>query len=734
MAKMEKRAGKAKLKVIVPALLIGTFLLGYMLGGGHRGTIPPVKEAERQTEAPEQVEAGNVTYTCSMHPQIRLPEPGKCPICFMDLIPVKKDRAKGDFENVSLREITLSPGARKLAEVVVQPVERRHVSVETRMVGKVDYDETRLGYITAWMGGRIDELYVDYTGSVVKKGQAMASIYSPELLTAQAELIQAVKAIQDLEKSGSQRVKESAKQTERAAREKLRLLGFTDEQIQAAARRGTPSDHITLYASMSGVVIKKDILEGMYVQTGARIYTIADLSRVWVILEAYESDLPWVTLGQGVEFQTDAYPGESFRGKVVYVDPIVTEKTRTVKIRLEVPNPSGKLKPGMFVRALKRSQVEGEEGPLVIPASAPLITGKRAIVYVQAPGKEGIYEGKEIVLGPRAGDYYIVKNGLAEGELVVTKGNFKIDSAVQLLAKPSMMSPQGAQTGTSRQRDQGDLRSSPPSDRVRSTFQLPPPLASRLQQLATAYDDIERSLETSDLEKIRQANKAFYETLRSAEPTPLEGPAALAWKEHTMLLRNDTFLGSEADTNEEAARLFVTLTEHFNRFKDDFLQREPSPLPFPFADVSSDFRKQLGLVFDHYLELQNALASDDSEAAKEKAERLNKAVKEVDMNLLGGGARTVWVEALKKVNTGLSQILKAGDLEGFRSGFEPLSVGLAEAIYHLGLDRHGSVFELYCSMAFDDKGAMWLQEDEDIRNPYFGAAMLQCGEVRRRIK
>ena len=734
MVEKEKKAGRAKLTLIVPALLIATFLVGYIVGGGHRGTAPPAKEAQKQNHVAEQVQEAATTWTCSMHPQIRLPEPGKCPICFMDLIPVKKDRATGDFDRVSLRQITFSPQARKLAEVAVQPVQRRPVSVETRMVGKVDYDETRLGDITAWMGGRIDKLYVDYTGSVVKKGQAMASIYSPELLTAQAELIQAAKAMKELEKSGLQRVKESAKQTERAAREKLRLLGLTNGQIEAVYQKGTPSDHITLYAPMSGVVIQKDILEGMYVKTGARIYTIADLSRVWVVLEAYESDLPWVTLGQDVEFQTDAYPGEIFKGKVVYVDPVVSEKTRTVKVRLDVPNPKGKLKPGMFIRATKQSSVKGEQGPLVIPASAPLITGKRAIVYVQVPGREGTYEGKEIVLGPRAGDYYIVRSGLAEGELVVTKGNFKIDSAVQLQAKPSMMNPQGARGGGSHTHDDGTLSWGSSSQKARFSFQVSPQLASKLPQLVTAYEETERSLQARDLENIRQANKAFYDTLGSLDATSLNGPAALAWKEHTMLLRNDTFLGSEADTKEEAARLFATLTDHFEGFKADFLQTEHDFLPSPMANVPSDFRKQLGLVLDTYLALQASLAADNVQAAQDARARLNKAMQQVHMSLLKEEAHTVWMEALEKINAGLSLILEAQDLEGIRKGFEPLSLGLAEAIYHLGVEREGALFELYCSMAFDNKGALWLQEDKDIRNPYFGAAMLQCGEVRRQIK
>jgi Cu(I)/Ag(I) efflux system membrane fusion protein len=244
---------------------------------------------------------------------------------------------------------------------------------------------------------------------------------------------------------------------------------------------------------MGGIVVKRNGLEGMYVNTGTRIYTIADLSKVWLQLDAYESDMPWIRYGQEVEFQTETYPGEFFKGKIAFIDPILNEKTRTIKIRVNVENKKGKLKPGMFAHAIVKSRIAAagkvmdpdlsgkwispmhpevvkdkpgscdvcgmdlvraeelgyvsteevaKDAPLVIPASAALLTGKRVVVYVQVPGKEGVFEGREVVLGQRAGDYYIIRDGLQEGELVVVNGNFKIDSAIQLMAKPSMMNPE----------------------------------------------------------------------------------------------------------------------------------------------------------------------------------------------------------------------------------------------------------------------------------------------------
>jgi Cu(I)/Ag(I) efflux system membrane fusion protein len=710
------RKGGALRTIAIIAVIAAAFALGYSI----RGKGGPSRPDQHADEQVVQEQKGDIIWTCSMHPQIRLPQPGKCPICFMDLIPVQRDSKTGETEAVSLRQITLTQDARKLAEVMVEPVVRRSVAVETRMVGKVDYDETRQGYITTWMAGRIDKLYVDYTGSKVTKGQPMALIYSPELLTAQAELVQSLKAAKDLDKSGMARVRDAAKQTEQAAREKLRLLGFTDQQTEELIQRGTPSDHITLYAPIGGVVIKKDVLEGMYVQTGTRIYTIADLSRVWVILDAYESDLPWVKMGQQVEFQTDALPGEVFKGAVVYIDPLVNEKTRTINVRLDVPNPGGKLKPGMFVRAVKRARTDGAKEELVIPASAPLITGKRAIVYVQVPGKEGTYEGREIVLGPRAGDFYVVRSGLSEGDLVVTKGNFKVDSAVQLMAKPSMMNPEGAEA--------------PGEGGKASPAVVPAALASQLPRLANAYETLKATVLQNDLQKSREAFKVFYNVLCAIDPTSLKDQSALVWKEATMLLRNDSMLGGEADTNGEATGLFRTLSGHYQIVREYFGLDQVLLVQSVSASVPKEFKKEIGKVLQDYLTLQAALAGDDDAAAKKAGEKFTSTLKKMDMSLLKGEALTLGTKTMETLRKGTEMIAAAQDIEAMREAFEPLSVGMANSVERLGVEIKGPVFELYCSMAFNNRGAIWLQQDEDIRNPYFGAQMLKCGEVKRQLK
>jgi len=481
---LKKWLARPAYRVVVIVLI--AFVFGFWVRGWK---VSSLQDTERIHAAQDKEQI----WTCSMHPQIHQPKPGKCPICFMDLVPVDSSGEAG------LREISFSKDALKLMEVQTTVVERKFVEAQIRMVGKVDYDETRLKHITAWVGGRIDRLYVDFTGTRVIKGDHMVYLYSPDLISAQAEFLQVAKSVQNIKPNGSELIKRSTRATLEAVSEKLRLLGLSQQQIKNIEKTGQPTDHITINAPIGGIVIEKHVTEGTYVQTGTKIYTIADLSRLWVQLDAYESDMMWIRYGQEVEFTTEAYPGESFKGQISFISPTVDPKTRTIKVRLNVSNPQGKLKPEMFIRAVVRSkialggkvvdadmagkwicpmhpsvvkEVSGEcdicqmdlvtteslgflkaelpeHAPIVIPATAALITGKRAVVYVRKPDVEKpTFEGRQIVLGPRAGDYYLVKEGLTEGEVIVSKGNFKIDSALQIQAKPSMMNPQGQSGST----------------------------------------------------------------------------------------------------------------------------------------------------------------------------------------------------------------------------------------------------------------------------------------------
>lgn len=758
-------------------LILACLGLGYALRAGSA----PVHVDVTVAAAPETTEAvaqETVTvWTCSMHPQIQQPEPGLCPICSMPLIPVATGGEVG-----SMREFKTGEAALKLMEVQTSPVERRFVTAEVRMVGKIAYDETRLGYITAWIPGRLDRLFVDYTGIRVEKGDHMVYIYSPELLAAQEELIQALRAVEELSASGLDIMKETAQATVVAAREKLRLWGLAPDQIEETERRGTPSDHMTIYAPIGGIVIHKNALEGMYVKTGTRIYTIADLSHVWVKLDAYESDLMWLRYGQKVAITGEAYPGESFTGWIAFIDPVLDERTRTVKVRVNVPNPDGKLKPEMFVHSVVKARVamggrvmdpdligrwicpmhpevvkdaagacdlcgmplvtaeslgyvaaveEEEVRPLVIPVSAALVTGKRAIVYVEVPDQDQpTFEGREIVLGPRAGDYYIVRHGLDEGDMVVTRGAFKIDSALQIQAKPSMMTPEGGGAGGVHHHGAEPARAAP--GQQASGAQVPAAFSEQVRRVVEAHASVAEAMETGDIGQVRAAFNALGAAVDSADGTLLSGHPRMLWKELSMLVKNDAVEGGDATDLKVARRVASVLDDHMRRVRAQFGAVHEEHAEVPLAEpveVAEAFRGQIGEVFQGYLALQTALAEDDWDGALVAAGTMRDALDAVDMGLTRGDAHMAWMESLSGLQTALDEMGEAADIGALRAGFSGLSEKLAAVIRRFGIAPARPVYRLRCPMAFDGRSAWWLQADRDTRNPYFGAAMPECGEV-----
>lgn len=460
-------------------LTMGLVLTAFLLGSWFAAVDTTLENVNQNTHR----ESSQV-WTCSMHPNVQLPEVGQCPICFMDMIPLVNQSSN----SINPNQLSLSENAVKLADIETVTVAYGKAEMVIQLSGKVGYDESRIGNITAWVSGRVERMFVDYTGITVNKGDHMIELYSPDLYAAQEELIQARKLL-STGVSPSASYQKSMESNLFAAREKLRLMGLVAAQIKDIEYGETPTDVVTVYSPMSGVVIQKNGVEGAYVKTGTNIYTIADLGRVWVILDAYETDLPWLAFGQDVSFKTEGIPGKIFKGRIAFIDQMVDEKTRTVKVRINVANPNGQLKPGMFVRGLIQASIGGEgkvispelankwvcpmhpevvkvkfdscpicemdlvkseslgivhtaghrHDNLLIPASAVLKTGDRAIVYVKVPIDEPTFEGREIILGLRVGDQYVVKSGLTAGEKVVFKGNFKIDSAMQISAKSSMM-------------------------------------------------------------------------------------------------------------------------------------------------------------------------------------------------------------------------------------------------------------------------------------------------------
>lgn len=435
----------------------------------------------------------NDVWTCSMHPQVRLPEPGNCPICGMKLIPLSQ---------LTDEQTRVAHQAR----IVTEKVSFRELFKEVRTVGKLDFNERRVSHIASRVAGRVDRVFVDFTGIEVKRGDHLVSIYSPQLVVAQTELFRA------LERFGQATPERQAQDRSflDAARTKLRLLGILDEQIEEMERSRKELTHVTIYAETGGTVIEKDIRQGQYVAEGDSLYRIADLDPIWLYLDVYEYDLGWVRYGQPVEVRLEAYPGELFRGTVVFIDPFLDDKTRTVRVRVNLKNPDRRLKPAMYASAeirvpLKpdgtprptglegkyicpmhpevvqdnpgkcsicemplepvptpRLQLPSREKPvpdatgaeakgkvLSVPVSAVLDTGRRRVVYRKT--KDGAFELAEVMLGARAetqsdgkiAGYYPVFSGLAAGDEVVVRGGFLLDSQRQIEGMPSLLYADG---------------------------------------------------------------------------------------------------------------------------------------------------------------------------------------------------------------------------------------------------------------------------------------------------
>jgi Cu(I)/Ag(I) efflux system membrane fusion protein len=519
--------------------------------------------------------------------------------------------------------------------------------------------------------GRIDRLYVNATGVPVRKGDHLAEIYSPDLIAAQQELLSAANALSA--PAFNANPANTFRETLTATKEKLRLLGFSETDIDAVLSKKAPSDHMTMRSSQGGIVLEKMAVEGAYIEAGMPVYLIADLSMVWVKLDAYESDIAWLKPGQKVDFTVEAWPGEAFSGVIHLIDPVIDPMTRTVKVRVEAPNSGNRLKPEMMVRAIVRVDVSasgkvlgknlrgkwmcpmhpnivksgagtcdicamplepaeslgyGTSGlehidPLVIPATAPLITGERAIVYVQVDSSDQvIYEGREVVLGPRAGDYYVVKSGLAEGEKVVVNGVFQIDSELQIRAKKSMMNPGGG--------------------------------------------------------GLAQTGHAGH-----------GGSTALA-------------VVAQPDMESKA-----------------------TPVP-----VSPSMIKKLAPIFIAYFESADNLSRDDLSSVKKSLEALSVAIDKAESDKSNDA---MW----KSITAGLGDALlhrrHIESLADARGIFEKASAQIIRLAKMYPGAAQETRYIAFCPMAFDGKGAYWLQKHDVIANPYFGPAMLKCGEIKEII-
>ena len=602
-------------------ILILGLIIGWIIKPSPKQDGNLSKDADRaKTNQQISKSTNQQIWTCSMHPQIREDHPGKCPICGMDLIPLNTEENQ---EAVGPDEIKMSEASMKLAQVEITRVEKETPVKEVYMPGKVKADERRIAVISSRFAGRIEKLFIDFTGQYVRKGQRLAVIYSPALVTAQKELFEA-KKYEDTNPSFYN-----------AAINKLKLWDLSDAQIQGILDKGEPQFYFDILAPQSGTVTKRVVTLGDYVKEGSELFEVANLSRVWVMFDAYEIDLPWIKSGDKVHFTIGSMPGREFTSTVTFIDPVINAQTRTAAVRTEIDNPGGKLKPEMFATGILHAVLPGKKESLVIPKTSILWTGKRAVVYVLKPGSDYIFSYRDIVLGPEAGDYYVVAKGLNEGEEVATNGVFKIDAAAQLQGKKSMMSP-GPSTLEGGMSDPLDL-------------------------------------ELSD------NNSGDHPALKPGSHT--------------------------------------TATEH----KDSGI------------NSAQQFRKQLTSVYDEYLDLKDALFASDLKKCKSAVGTIKKLLDDVDMTLLKGEAHVQWMKSLGDIKSGLNGIDQSSTLDSARESFAGLSSSLAAAIKSFGLADRTAYYQ-FCPMANGNKGAYWLSQFKEIKNPYMGSKMPTCGSTEEIIK
>ena len=416
------------------ALLIASLGVFQRLGwisAGHSGESSPAAKIEGPNDA---------LYICPMMCVPPQSEPGRCPVCGMKLV-LTASRA----DTAGSRALQIDPVARRVANIRTTAVKSAPLIRRIRTIGELRYDESALKTLAAYVDGRLERLYADYTGVLVEQGDPLALLYSPRLYSSQVELLLAKQAWERSLQSTLGGTAESARGLYESARQRLLEFGMTEDQIAALERDGQASSRLPLHAPIDGTVIERLVAEGQYVKEGQAIYRLADLSSVWLMLELFPEDAASVRHGQRVEARIQSLPGRTFTGRVAFIDPSVNSRTRTVGVRVVFPNPQGILRVGDYATAIVEvpvtavSSEDQEPETLVIPRNAVLMAGDNSVVYVEtAPGR---FELRNVVLGASNGDEIAVLRGVATGEQVAVNGNFLIDSQMQLSGKPSLIDP-----------------------------------------------------------------------------------------------------------------------------------------------------------------------------------------------------------------------------------------------------------------------------------------------------
>ncbi|SHN03575.1 efflux RND transporter periplasmic adaptor subunit [Polaribacter sp. KT 15] len=586
--------------VIYIGLLVVGVLLGWLLFGGSSN-----KETDHNHNA---VAETNQMWTCSMHPQIMKPEPGDCPICGMDLIP-----AESGSDGLMADQFKLTENAMALANIQTTVVGKGNAEGNTiKLSGKIAENEEANAVQVSYFAGRIERLNVSFTGEEVRKGQLLATIYSPELYAAQQELITAAS------------LKESQPALYKAVRNKLKLWKLSENQINQIEETGKVKENFPVYATFSGTVTEKLVEQGDYIKQGQPLLKIANLNTVWGNFDVYENQIERFKKGQEVMITTNAYPNKEFKGKVDFIDPVLNTKTRTVTLRVVLNNKDDVFKPGMFVTANIEGSTAKNDEVLTIPTSSVLWTGERSVVYLKTNPDQPIFEMREIKLGNQIGNEYEVVEGLFVGNEIVTNGTFTVDAAAQLQGKKSMMNKDGGKVMTG----------------------------------------------------------------------------------------HEGHLGMDNNASNKQ-------TDHTNMNER--------------LEVSEKFQQQLNSVYNEYINLKDALVKEDSKSTSTSASTLLNNLTKVNMKLLSDNkAHNHWMSLEGEIKSSATSISETSDIKSQRDHFKHLSSHLINAVQLFGINE--KVYVEFCPMADNNNGAYWLSKEEKVINPYFGEAMLTCGEVKQVIE
>ncbi|WBL26109.1 efflux RND transporter periplasmic adaptor subunit [Zunongwangia sp. HGR-M22] len=518
------------------ALIIGLFI-GYLIFSGSEHK---TKETHTEHDAAE-----DTMWTCSMHPQIMQPEPGDCPICGMELIPANQT-------DVTIAGFTMTENAMKLANIQTSIVGNSKTDNSITLSGTLEANEELNAVQSSYFSGRIEQLFINTTGEEIKKGQILATIYSPELISAQQELLTALK------------LKESQPKLYQAVRNKLKNWKLSDSQINSIEESGKVKENFPVFASNSGTVTEKMVNQGDYVNRGQALYKVANLTKVWAVFDAYEGQLSNLKEGQKLQISVNAFADESFNGTIDFINPVLDNSARTTEIRVVLANRNGKLKPGMFVEAEVDLEAT-ENSQISIPKSAVMWTGERSVVYLKTDANSPQFEMKEVKLGSEIRDSYQILEGLEKGDEVVTNGTFTVDAAAQLQGKKSMMNRNAVD----------DKRT---NEAMAREMNLPKSFQLAFRAVIEDYLELKDDLVVSDATSAKKAAKKASAKINTIDTAALNKMVATRFK----IIQNTFKAISASEDIATQRKEFIALSQNmielvsnFDEIEELYIQRCP---------------------------------------------------------------------------------------------------------------------------------------------------------------